>query len=301
VRELLNKCLHSIEKFIQLPTLEIVVVDNNSKDGTEEIIRNNFPHVKLIVNNQNLGFAKACNIAVDNCKGDYILLLNPDTQFIDNSLMNMINYMKVNPTVGIIGGKILNPDGTFMHSCSSFPNLWNYFCEATFLYKIFSNSRIFGKPYLSYLNYDEVQKVDAILGAFFLIRRKVISSIGVFDEKFFMYAEEIDYCYRAKKSGWQIFYFPHSKIMHLGGESTKQNKFKMRVELMKSKNYYLTKHHGKSFASLASVFQISGAFIRLSIWILPVLFFLIFSQKLRKACFEKILFSCAPLIWLIDV
>jgi len=260
----LHHCIQSILADSQCGgmKLEISVVDNHSKDGSAKMVKKSFPSVKLIANSNNTGYAHGVNQAMEISKGDFLLVLNPDTIILPGTLENTVRFMLDHVDAGIVGCKVLNPDYSLQRSCRSFPSLSVFFFENTFLDKIFPRSRVFGKPYLSYFAYDCAVSVDVVLGAFMMIRREVVHRIGGFDERFFMYAEESDYCYRAKKAGWNVFFYPDAAIVHLGGESTKQESLKMFLELHKSHHIFVAKYHGAFYLFAVKLVLLLGLCIR---------------------------------------
>jgi len=247
VKELLEKCLKSIYKYKTDLFLEIIVVDNASTDKTIEMIKKNFPKVKLIINDINKGFAKANNQGILASQGEFILLLNPDTEIIKNSLEKMMDFMKKHYQAGIAGCKHLNSDWTIQPSVRRFPNFWSLFFIFTKMAKIFPQIPTIYYYLAKDLNLKIAQPVDQVAGSFFLMRRKVIDEIGLFDENFFIWFEEVDYCLRAKKAGWQIWYNPEAEIIHYGGKSFNQIlTFKKQKMFFKSAKYYLQKHGPKT-------------------------------------------------------
>ena len=224
VKEFLQNLLHSISKSSNQIKREIIIVDNASNDGSIEFISNNFPDVNLIANKDNLGFSKANNIGLRKATGKYILLINPDTLVSEDTFEKMIDFFEANPDVGLAGCKILNPDGTLQLACRrSFPGPWTSFCKVTGLSNLFPDSRLFAKYNLTYLDPDRTYEVDAVSGSFMMFRRDVYERIGGLDEKFFMYGEDLDFCYRTQKSGFKVFYVHSTQIIHYKGESTKKS------------------------------------------------------------------------------
>ena len=237
VKEFLQNLLHSISKSSNKLNREIIIVDNASNDGSVEFIREKFPEVNLIVNNKNLGFSKANNIGMKQATGKYTLLLNPDTLVSEDTFEKMIRFFEENNQVGLAGCKILNPDGTLQLACRrSFPGPWTSFCKVTGLSNLFPESRIFARYNLTYLDPDQTYEVDAISGSFMMFRKDVYEKIGGLDEKFFMYGEDLDFCYRAQKSGYKVFYVHSTQIIHYKGESTK------RSGLDETKIFYIAMH-----------------------------------------------------------
>jgi len=243
VEKLLAKCLASILKHQKNLELEIIVVDNASTDNTLKILRENFPGVAVIANSENLGFAAANNQGILKAKADFILILNPDTEIINGALQKIIDLMKQNDQIGIAGAKHLNPDWTIQPSVRRFPGFWPIFFILTKIAKIFPNL----SPVYNYLakdfNYQISQPADQVAGSCLMIRRKTIDEIGMFDENFFIWFEEVDLCKRAKAAGWQVWYTAEAEIIHHGGQSFKQQlTFKKQLQFFKSAWYYFKKH-----------------------------------------------------------
>lgn len=225
-QKLLKDCLQSIFEKTQGLEFEVIVVDNASGDGSQEMVKKDFPQVILLENKKNLGFAAGNNLGLKKAKGEYLLLLNSDTELIENSLLKMVEVMEKNPKVGIASCQLVGKTGEIQPSGGFFPHLGRVFAWMFFLDDL---------PFLSWWIkpfhphppqfytrdswYQQPHFQDWVTGAFFLIRKQVQEEIGFLDEKFFMYVEEMEYCYRAKKAGWQVFYTPVTKIIHLGGQS----------------------------------------------------------------------------------
>ena len=222
VKGLLKKCLESIFRNQNDLALEVFVVDNASTDETSEMVKNHFPQVQLISNEKNLGFAAANNQGIKQAKGDYLLLLNPDTEIVGSALKTAIDFMKSNQLIGVCGVKHLNPNGTLQPSIRRFPTFWPIFLTLTKLARIFPNLPAINKYLAKDFNYSQAQSVDQVAGSFFLIHRQVIEKIGLLDENFFIWFEEVDFCHRVIKAGWQVWYTPNASIIHYGGQRFKQ-------------------------------------------------------------------------------
>lgn len=221
-RKLLKKCLASIKKHTKEVNYEVIVVDNASTDGSVDAISNfQFPvsNFHLIRNGKNLGFARANNQGVERAKGRYILLLNSDTKLKDDTISEMIMWMDGHKNVGIATCRLVNPDGETQATGGYFPNLLRIFLWASFLDDLPLISRIFGSfhPHGSF--FKKARRQDWVTGAFFLVRREAADTLGGLDEKFFMYVEEVDYCFRARKAGWEVWYVPEASIVHEAGAS----------------------------------------------------------------------------------
>ncbi|MBI4429526.1 MAG: glycosyltransferase [Ignavibacteriales bacterium] len=224
VRDFLYHALHSLYKASKRIRTEIIVVDNASDDGSVEMVRKRFPAVQLIPNKNNLGFAKANNIALKRARGKFLLLINPDTVVQEDTLSVMMNFFAEYPDAGLAGCKVLNPDGTFQLSCRrSFPTPWVALTKMTGLSKLFPRSSWFGKYNLTFLNTEETYEVDAVSGSFMMLRREIYERVGGLDEAFFMYGEDLDWCYRIQSAGWKVYYVHSTKIIHYKGESTKRS------------------------------------------------------------------------------
>jgi GT2 family glycosyltransferase len=216
-RDYLAECLKSIFENTHLK-IEIIVVDNGSQDGVEEMLRENFPQVCLIQNKTNAGYTRPMNQALRAATGKFLVQLNPDTLILPGSLDYLVDFMEGFPEVGICGPKVLNPDGTLQKSCrrgESRP--WAVISYFTGLHSLFPKSRFFGGYLMNYIGEDETHEVAGVSGSCMLIRREVIDQIGYLDEQFFAYQEDADFCFRAKRAGWKVYYMPGAKIIHYGG------------------------------------------------------------------------------------
>ena len=248
VKEFLQNLLHSVNKAAQDISHEIIIVDNGSDDGSVELIQQKFPDVKLIINEKNLGFGKANNIAMKQAAGEYFLLLNPDTLLSEDTLKEMMSFLKKQPDAGIAGCKILNPDGTLQLACRrSFPGPWISFCKVMGLSNLFPKSKIFAKYNLTYLDENQTYEVDAISGSFMMMKREVYKKTGGFDQDFFMYGEDLDLCYRIQKEGYKVFYVHSAQIIHYKGESTKRSSIDDTKLFYDAMHLFVKKHFSASF------------------------------------------------------
>ena len=221
VRSYLEQSLLSIQNALQYISSEIIVVDNASTDGSVEMVRSQFPGVIVIDNDKNVGFARANNMALQQVQGDFIVLLNPDTLVRRDTFTVLLESFSKFPKSGMIGGKILNEDGSFQLSCRrSFPTPWVSFTRLTGLSGLFPNSRTFAQYNLTFLDQNEWSEIDAVSGSFMAIRKNVLKDVGHLDERFFMYGEDLDWCYRVKQAGWKIVYEPRAVITHFKGKSS---------------------------------------------------------------------------------
>ncbi|MBX7045681.1 MAG: glycosyltransferase [Ignavibacteria bacterium] len=224
VRDLLDNCISSIYKAASDKySVEIFVVDNNSIDKSADLVKEKYPNVIVIENDKNIGFSKANNIALKEASGKYILILNPDTVLEESTFDKMISFMAKNENTGAVTSKLILTNGKLDSACRrSFPTPSVAIPRMLGLSKLFPKSKAFGKYNLTYLNDDKTYEVDAICGAFMFIPKTVFDKTGYFDEDYFMYGEDLDLCYRIKKAGYRIFYYPEVTTIHFKGESTKK-------------------------------------------------------------------------------
>lgn len=248
--DLLAKCLRCVETTVHDVSYDVWVVDNASTDGSAEMVRRDFPHVKLIVNPQNVGFARANNQALKVCEGRYALLLNSDAFVQERAIDHMVRFMDARPDAGMAACKLLYADGRLQPSCSRFPTLLTELYIAFGLDKLFPKSRIFGRYMMTDWDYGDTREVDVIMGAFMLVRAEVMQQIGLMDEAFFMYSEEVDWCYRCQQAGWKIFFTPEVETVHLWGGSSQAVKVETLIRLYRSRVQFFRKHYGGLTAAL---------------------------------------------------
>ncbi|HET6454862.1 MAG TPA: glycosyltransferase family 2 protein [Armatimonadota bacterium] len=238
----LEACLRSIgDDSIRL---EMIVIDNASADDSVEMVRREFPRVRLIENKANLGFAKGANQGVRSSTGRYVLLLNPDSEVKPGALSAMVRFGDENPEIGIFGPKILNPDGSLQYSCRGFPTIAAGFFRNTILTRFFRrNSYIYNYLMLGW-DHSEPRDVDWVSGAALVARRELLEDIGMLDERFYMYCEDVDLAYRAHERNWRVTYFPLATVVHACSKASSKNPNRMIIEHQKSIFRYFRKHHG---------------------------------------------------------
>lgn len=218
-RDYLRGCLQSIAEHPSALSIEIIITDNGSTDGTQAMLADEFPHVRLIQNAQDEGFTRPTNQAMRQASGRHLLLLNPDTIVHPGAIERLVQFLEDHPKAGICGPKVLNRDGTLQKSCRrGIARPWAAFAYHTRLAALFPKSKFFNGYLLTHLDEDETNLVDGVSGACMLIRRAVVEQIGYLDERYFAYQEEADYCFQAQKAGWQIYYVPTARITHFGGK-----------------------------------------------------------------------------------
>lgn len=269
VKEFLEQALQAIDKATVNLDAEVLVVDNHSVDESVKMVRTHYPWVHLIVNEQNVGFAAANNQALREARGEYLLLLNPDTLVQEDTFTTMIGYLDEHPKVGMAGCKILNPDGTLQLACRrSFPTLRVALPKIFGLSRLFPGSRFFGKYNLTYLDPDVETDVDAVSGSFMMVRQEAMKQVGLLDESFFMYGEDLDWCYRFKQAGWEVKYVPETKIIHYKGESSKFAAFDSFITFYRAMDLFVRKHFGSRWMFIFHFFIRLGIFFRATIGLL---------------------------------
>jgi N-acetylglucosaminyl-diphospho-decaprenol L-rhamnosyltransferase len=244
---LLNECLASIAQFAGAWDHEIIMIDNGSKDGSQEMVRTRFPYVRLVQNQENVGFSRGNNQGVNMSTGQYLLLLNSDAMLKQGTLDTLISLAQTQPGLGMVGARLINPDGTFQASHTRFPNLWREFLILSRLGQIFM-----GRWYPSHgPEIDKgPQKVDYVEGACMLFKREAYLEVGGLDESYFMYAEDVDLCFRLRQKGWQIWYHPEAEVIHYGGASSSGRRTKREGDLYRSRVQFFQRHYGKIQANL---------------------------------------------------
>jgi len=253
VKYFLEQCLHSVRRAIGGTDSEVFVVDNNSVDGSVTMIQEKFPDVTTIANKENSGFSKANNQAIKKARGEYILLLNPDTVVEDDTFAKVIQFMDEHPDAGGLGVKMLDGKGNFLpESKRGLPTPAVAFYKIFGLSRLLPKSKIFGKYHLGFLDKEKTHEIEILSGAFMLLRKSVLNKIGLLDETFFMYGEDIDLSYRITKAGYKNYYFPETRIIHYKGESTKKSSVNYVVVFYNAMAIFARKHFSVKNARLFS-------------------------------------------------
>lgn len=223
VKNLLKQAIDSLLLASETIDSEIFVVDNASKDGTVAFIQNAYPKINLIENKKNVGFSIANNQAISLASGKYILVINPDTITQADTLTKAIDFLEANPNAGSLGVRMLDGKGKFLpESKRGLPTPWVSFSKLSGLYRIFPKSKVFNRYYMGWVKEHETKEVDVLTGAFMLLRKSALEKVGLFDEHFFMYGEDIDLSYRLLLAGYKNYYFPDVYITHFKGQSTRK-------------------------------------------------------------------------------
>ncbi len=270
VCDLLRQCLRSIrtESAGRRPqnaehaddrdlSAEIWVVDNASTDGTVDMLRSDFPDVHVIENSDNVGFGRGNNKALAQAQGRYLFLLNPDTKLCPGALHALVDYMDAHPQVGLVGPRLFYGDGSSQSSRRRFPTLATAFFESTKLQQWFPRHRILTHYYMLDTPDNAEQEVDWVNGSALFVRRRVYEQVGGFDEAFFMYSEELDWCYRVQRAGWRIVYLPLAQVIHYEGKSSEQVVAQRDIHFHSSKIRFFRKYRGRRAAALLRAFLLS--------------------------------------------
>jgi GT2 family glycosyltransferase len=271
-RDLVLDCLRSVKDQVRDYKTQIIVVDNSSSDNSVEAIRKEFSSVMVMVNEENLGFAKANNLGLRECMGRYIFLINSDVVLRDKCISLLYEYIEQHPKIGVLGPRILNADFTLQESCKEFPTVWNTLCRALALDSAFPRFRLFSSQLMKYWSHDDIRSVDILSGCFWMVRRKALLSVGPLDERFFMYAEDKDWCKRFWTAGWSVVYYPRAEAIHLAAASSSRDPVRFYLEMNRANLRYWRKHYGwfqqfaiRAIMLLHATLRILGASV---IWLL---------------------------------
>jgi len=234
--DFIGECLDSIYSHKGKLKFEVLVVDNDSQDATKDIIREFYPWVILIENEQNLGYAHANNQGITCSVGKYILLLNPDIRLRENALLELFLFMQNHPDAGAAGPQLMNLDGSIQPSCREFPRFSTLIYEVLGLSYLFPKSRVFGRWRMGYFDHNSEREVDQPMASALMIRRNSLAQVGLMDEDFFMFFNDVDLCFRMKSNGWKIYFCPDAKAYHVLGGSTR--KVKSRMIYLSHRGYF---------------------------------------------------------------
>ena len=252
VRDLLRSCLQSVQSNCGDLKMEMIVVDSASSDGSAEMVRQEFPWVKLIASDENLGFPRANNLGIAAASGRHLMLLNPDTIVLGDALPTMVDYLDLNLSVGCVGPQLLNTDGSVQSSRRRFPTLLTGLFESTWLQPK-APARLLTHYYALDLPDNEQNDVDWVTGACMMVPQRVADIVGPLDEAYFMYSEELDWCRRIKDAGWRVVYLPSAQVIHHSGKSSEQAITARHVHFQQAKLRYFRKYHGRLATGLLRV------------------------------------------------
>ncbi|AKQ44848.1 hypothetical protein TH63_03170 [Rufibacter radiotolerans] len=275
----LEQCLLSVRKAVRGLQVEVFVVDNNSVDGSVEMVRRRFPEVILLANKENLGFSKANNQAIRQSQGKYVLLLNPDTVVEEDTFRKCFEYMEDHPKAGALGVKMMDGAGKFLpESKRGLPTPWVAFCKVFGLAALFPTSGLFNRYHLGHLSSEQVHKVDILAGAFMFMRAEALDKVGLLDEDFFMYGEDIDLSFRIKEGGYDVVYFPETRIIHYKGESTRKTSVNYVFMFYRAMMVFAEKHFSGRQARMYSFLIRLAIYLRAGLaivaralqWLFPI-------------------------------
>jgi len=263
-KDLLARCIDSVIKGVRGHSYEIIVVDDASGDGSAAMVRQKYPQIKVIENGTNKGYVISNNIGIRASGGRYVVSLNSDTLVLDGSIDRIIRFMDKNPDAGAAGPKLLNSDGSIqLQARRGFPAPLNSFFYFSGLSRLFPKNRFMGGYLLSYLDDRTTVEVDSLCGAAMVVRREVMSEVGLMDESFTMYGDDIDWCYRIKDAGWKVYYLPDAEIIHYGGRGGSRRKsYRNIFEFHRAMAVFYGKHYAKRSLFLVNWTVYAGIWLK---------------------------------------
>jgi len=263
-REMLDKCLSSIYGGTSGIEFEVLVVDNASGDGSAAMVRGKYPQVSLMENGEPMGFAANQNQMLRRATGEFVALLNNDTEVKPGTFESLVAFMRAQPRAGLAGPRLLNPDGSLQQSCYRTPTLGVLLYDAFFISSLFPRSLRFGGYKL--WGHDTVREVQSIGGACMVARAEAVREVGLLDERFFMYFEDHDWCLRFRRAGWKVFFTPDAQVVHHGGGSEGQLGHDQFDTFYKGMNLYYEKHYGRGSLRAVAFLNVTGSLLRLVGW-----------------------------------
>lgn len=293
-RDYLKQCLESLTPVVCRYPMEIIVVDNASTDGSPEMVKSAFPHVRLIRSSANLGFARGNNLGIQSSHGRYLCLINSDVKVLSDCISRLVGFCEQHPEVGMVGPRLTGGNGKLQRSCRGFPTLWNMLCRALALDTIFPRCKLFTGYSLSYWSQDDTRAVDILTGCFWLIRRQTLPRVGLLDESFFMYGEDMDWCKRFWENGSSLAFVSSAEAIHYGGGSSVNAPVRFFIEKQRADLQYWNKHHSR--IATGCYFLVSC--LHLLLRVIGYSFALLIPRGARLTYQYKIKRSLACLKWL---
>lgn len=269
-RDLLLDCVESLFAETRESSLEIIVVDNASRDGSMEALAARFPQTVRIANTENAGFARANNQGLAVARGRYLCLVNSDVKALAGVLDRLRAFLESRPDVGAVAPRTVGRDLKLRRNCREFPSLRNEICQALFLDRLFPSRRFFRSRSMRDYDYASQSEIEALSGCFLMVPRSVQETVGGLDERFFIYAEDVDWCKRIREAGWRVIYFPEAEAIHYGGSSSATERVRFNLEILKAHLQYWRKHHGRLATALFWWIQLTGIALRAFGWSLKV-------------------------------
>jgi N-acetylglucosaminyl-diphospho-decaprenol L-rhamnosyltransferase len=258
-RDHVARCLEAVGKGSD----EVIVVDNASTDGTAEMVAERFPHVQVLRLPENRGFGAGNNEGMRIAAGRYFILLNSDAWPVADAFERLVAFADTRPDAAVVGPRLLNPDGTLQRSVRGFPTLWRLATEYLFLRKLAPQSRLFNSFYGARFDHLSIREADWLYGPCLVVRREAAAAVGLFDESFFLFSEETDWCYRFRLAGWKVFLYPDAEIVHVGGASHGDRMFR---ENLRGHMRFFLKHHGRRAAARARLVLLAGTLLRAALY-----------------------------------
>ncbi|HEX5132125.1 MAG TPA: glycosyltransferase family 2 protein [Candidatus Krumholzibacteria bacterium] len=259
-RDLLARCLRSIERESAGFTVQVLVADNGSSDGSADMVARDFPGVTLVRHARNLGFAGGHEALFGKSDGRYHVLVNSDIELLPGCLTALDRRMREDEGIGVLGPQLLEPGGAIQPGCRRFPTLTSQWFESLGLGRLFPHSPRFNGYRMGDFDHRSARDVDQVMGSFFLIRRELLAEIGILDTRFFMYYEEVDYCLRVRRAGYRVFFEPDARVRHLGGGTSSMVRVATIRRKMRSMHDYFQKHRGPGvYLPLVAICATDGA------------------------------------------
>jgi GT2 family glycosyltransferase len=285
-KHLLGDCLKSIQH--ENLSMEVIVVDNASTDGSVDYLNKEFPEVRVNVNKSNFRFAKPNNDAMKLAKGRYYFILNNDTIVQPGALQLLMDYLDRHDDVAMVGPQLLNKDGSIQHSCRRFFSLWTHFCDMSMIDKLFPQSVLFSGDTMSYFDHQKNREVEHLMAAAVLVRAEAVKEVGMFDERMTIFINDMDWSRRFYQQGWKSFYISDAKVVHLGGQTTKHFGIRYNIvkEMQLNLSWYFKKYYGFIGIIIFRLLQALGYFVRV------LLRFIIYCVKPDKESKNSLLFFC---------
>ena len=272
-RDLLDNCLRSVFSHIGNHDIEfeVLVVDNSSSDGSQEMVMAKFKEARLIESEENMGYCRAANLGVRRSRGHYVLISNSDIELKDGHLSSIVSFMNDNPVIGVVGPSLINIDGSIQYSCRNFPSFFNATVHA-FASIFFPNNRFSRKYKMADFDHKKISVVDWVSGACILFRKEAFEKVNGFDERYFMYVEDMDICYSLNAAGYSVYYYPGVTALHIVGQSSKRASYRMISEFQKSIFRFYRKRYSGSFMIMSIPFIFLGLLVRGALLLLINLF-----------------------------
>ena len=265
-KQLTLNCLATVFKYQPQCKHKIILIDNNSIDGSVEIIRKSYPKLHIIENKKNLGLVKANNIGIKQSDSEFIIFLNNDTLIKPNCFDNLYNFIKSHPDAGIVGARMYYKDDTLQMSCLKFPSIKNAVYEALGLASLFPKSKIFGEFEMTWWDHEEIKEVDWCCGAGYIVRREAYDKVGNIDETYFVYAEDLDMCFQVRKAGYKVYYLPSAELIHLSGRNVTKVNYRKIMEQTGAWRYAIRKNYNVGYYLIYNSIKILGTIVKLIKW-----------------------------------